>query len=146
MKQENIIKTWKNSEKSLICGERVRKLIIEIHGNKVEIDDNLVYVIVNLNKKGYDTQFCCEGHIPICETYILFWKSRLKNNIPKGFKKDIRLGKLHIFRTYHSEEEKVEMMKILKDWVDELEDLGKKSMYHHIPRNVKKQSEKPEKN
>ena len=102
----------------------MRKLIVEIHGNKVEIDDNLVYVIVNLNKKGYDTRFCCEGHSPICETYIQFRSDTLKNCIPKGFKKDIKLGRLHFFRTYHSEEEKVEMMKILRDWVDELEDLG----------------------
>ena len=27
-----------------------------------EIDENMCYIISILNKKGYKTQFCCEGH------------------------------------------------------------------------------------
>ena len=31
-------------------------------GDVVEIDDDLVPVIVELNEKGYITEYCCSGH------------------------------------------------------------------------------------
>lgn len=32
------------------------------YGNVVELDDNMIYIIKELNDKGYETQYCCGGH------------------------------------------------------------------------------------
>jgi hypothetical protein len=62
-------------------------------GDVVEIDDDLVPIIVQLNEKGYLTEYCCSGHAGSefvdPSTYIMFVpqvKKELFTNIPAGFK------------------------------------------------------------
>jgi hypothetical protein len=62
-------------------------------GNVVYIDDDLVPVVVELNEKGYMTQYCCSGHagseVVDPSTYIMFVpqiKKELFTNLPAGFK------------------------------------------------------------
>ena len=62
-------------------------------GDVVEIDDDLVPVIVELNEKGYITEYCCSGHAGSefvdPSTYIMFVpqvKKELFINLPAGFK------------------------------------------------------------
>jgi len=52
----------------------------------VEVDDLILPTIIELNKKGYTTKYCCSGHMDneLVGTYILFThEAPLK--IPKGF-------------------------------------------------------------
>lgn len=45
-------------------------------GNVVEIDELMIPVIIKLKIMGYETKFCCQGHIDdvdnLMDTYILF--------------------------------------------------------------------------
>ena len=54
----------------------------------VEIDDRLVDIILMLNKKGYSTRFCCQGHVNdfMLQLHIMFWKDHKFKVIPDGFK------------------------------------------------------------
>lgn len=96
-------------------------MILELNNQEVEIDDNLVPVILSLNNKGYRTQFCCEGHAPLYETYILFWNYYFDENIPDGFKKGTGKHKTHIYKTNRNENAKLEALKVLEKWADELD-------------------------
>lgn len=57
--------------------------------NVVEIDDLIVPTILELNKKGYKTRFCCSGHMySISSIHIMFegyLEDVVKNNLPEGF-------------------------------------------------------------
>jgi hypothetical protein len=46
----------------------------------IEIDDMMVPTIFELNRKGYETQYCCSGHVAqdYVQTYILFDDSVMK--------------------------------------------------------------------
>ena len=60
--------------------------------NYIEIDEGMVDIICKLNKKGYQTLNCCEGHINSCGicTYIQFKTVYDFKNIPNGFEYDIQ--------------------------------------------------------
>jgi hypothetical protein len=57
-------------------------------GNKnfIEIDDNFVDIITTLNKKGYETQFSCGGHVGISRNcmYIVVKNYDKALGIPTG--------------------------------------------------------------
>lgn len=62
-------------------------------GNVIEVDDNMVYIIIKLNKNNYETQACCQGHVSEHSIfiYIKFKDNHLsdiikKIGIPYGFK------------------------------------------------------------
>lgn len=77
--------------------------------NLIEIDENIVFAIEALNKKGYDTKNCCEGHYqtevpehlkdalkcagfsyaPASEPYIEFGNNIKLPSIPDGWDKEI---------------------------------------------------------
>lgn len=77
------------------------------------IDKNIQEHIRLLNKKGYLTTGCCEGHREVCiNTYISFADDYFNNvSAPDGFKYD--KGKRMVTYTYSTklEEEKMEELK-----------------------------------
>lgn len=57
-------------------------------GDLVEIDELFVPVIIELNKKGYITEFCCSGHIHeghcgLVQSYIKFYGYEIINDYIK---------------------------------------------------------------
>jgi hypothetical protein len=80
-------------------------------GEVVSIDDDLVPIIVELNKKGYATQMCCSGHAyegsenPRPRTFISFEpfiERKLFPNFPIGFSVTQHQNKLFIEACYES--------------------------------------------
>lgn len=43
-------------------------------GNLIEIDENIIEIIIKLNKKGYETWACCSSHIYDSVGFIVFNK------------------------------------------------------------------------
>ena len=56
-------------------------------GEIIEVDELMLPIIIELNKKGYTTLNCCSGHyyeeIPHC--YIMFKKTIIFDSLPKEF-------------------------------------------------------------
>lgn len=58
-------------------------------GEVVEIDELFIPSIIELNKKGYITKFCCSGHISNHpNSYIYFVDKTILPNLPEGYKYD----------------------------------------------------------
>lgn len=59
------------------------------NGEIIEVDEMLVPIIIELNKKGYSTEYCCSAHTYDDEncvnTYIMFSKGYKPETVPKGF-------------------------------------------------------------
>jgi hypothetical protein len=114
-----------------------------------EVDDLIMPIIIELNKKGYMTEFCCSNHGHCYDmgstsnTYIAFQEDYVPNVIPKGFVledddyymdkyKQHRTGEMVCMRkTYKSEKSSIKLhMEILKTmielgkWVNKLEDIN----------------------
>lgn len=49
--------------------------IVRINGEMIEIDDICVDIIESLNRYGFTTQFCCQGHSPYEDFSIIFDRS-----------------------------------------------------------------------
>ena len=65
-------------------------------GRMFECDEEMIVPIKMLNDKGYDTKFCCSGHLSdrICRGYVLFADSVNLESKPRGWyvdKKDAKL-------------------------------------------------------
>lgn len=73
-------KTIKNN----ICKQK------DCHGDIVEIDELFVPIVVELNKKGYITKYCCGGHYTAKypNSYIYFEDNVKLPNLPEGYKYD----------------------------------------------------------
>lgn len=55
----------------------------------IELDEWIAETIIILNNKGYQTAYCCSGHLydEVCETYIKFEdEDCVPSSIPEGFK------------------------------------------------------------
>jgi len=59
-------------------------------GDVIEIDELFIPVIIELNKKGYDTSSCCSGHTydSYINSYIMFDEDVKLPSLPKGYMYD----------------------------------------------------------
>ena len=60
------------------------------HGDIVEIDELFTPVIIELNRKGYKTKFCCSGHYTESspDSYIYFEDDVELPSLPEGYRYD----------------------------------------------------------
>ena len=54
----------------------------------VELDDSIAYTIIELNKKGYKTKYCCGGHVTNAEN---FGNGRIPVCIYIMFERDVKI-------------------------------------------------------
>jgi len=59
-------------------------------GNVIEVDELFIPVIIELNKKGYNTSSCCSAHTydSYINSYIMFDEDVKLSSLPKGYKYD----------------------------------------------------------
>lgn len=92
----------------------------------IHIDKNIQKHIQILNKKGYRTMYCCEGHKGGSNTYIVFIDDYFKEvGIPEGFKYDKKRRMITYTYSMKLTKEKVEKLKkeklaVLLDWCNNL--------------------------
>jgi hypothetical protein len=85
----------------------------ECLGEVVEIDELFLPTIIELNRKGYLTKFCCSGHYyENCpNAYIMFENDISLPNIPNGYAKEIEndgnVTIRHMFGDGHTDSETI---------------------------------------
>jgi len=113
------------------------------HGEVVEIDELFIPVIAELNRKGYDTLFCCSGHIKDdSNSYIYFYDDVVLPSLPDGYLYDqdmyphVDWNKYEVKNTIRKKfDDKNKSINelgrdiynnvlMVMDWVDGLEDLN----------------------
>jgi hypothetical protein len=83
----------------------------ECQGHVANIDENIAPAIIELNRKGYATEFSCSGHFnrSYLDNYISFSVGVQLDNAPEGFELEKRQdedGKIHhVVRLNISDEE-----------------------------------------
>lgn len=103
-------------------------MLVNIKGWDVEVDDNIVDIIIMLNKKGYGTNFCCEGHAEknVLHVYVCFDKVYDFKDIPKGLKNRTSRNQTVIeyvttMKNYNLKRlRKLDRVAQLRKWVNEL--------------------------
>lgn len=94
----------------------------------IHIDKNIQEHIRILNKKGYRTVYCCEGHSRGSNTYITFFNDYFEYiDTPVGFKYDRKRKTITYTYRMSMTEEKIEKLKteklsILLEWAKSLPD------------------------
>lgn len=103
----------------------------ECYGEVVEIDDLIFPIILELNKKGYRTEYCCSGHYyeKRTNTYILFCDGIKLPKIPYGYEleQDVKDSRICI-RKYYDDctvEDIYKGMIELLEWAKDLKRLNK---------------------
>jgi predicted DsbA family dithiol-disulfide isomerase len=92
----------------------------------IHIDKNIQEHIRILNKKGYYTVYCCEGHNGGSNTYITFADDYLKEiGTPEGFKYDKKRKMITYTYSTRLTKEKIEKLKkeklaLLLEWCKSL--------------------------
>jgi hypothetical protein len=96
------------------------------NNKKIElIDDNLIDILKNLNKKGYKTKFSCGGHInrKYVYIYILFCKNYSFPVLPEGY--IYKKGLLYYRNSRIKSEKRIqkdidEKIKTLREWAKKI--------------------------
>lgn len=113
------------------CWYTLDKCICDIFPpyHTIFIDRNIQEHIRLLNKKGYRTMGCCEGHRKVCiSTYIVFTNDYFKDiETPDGFKYDKKRKMISYTYSTKLTEEKMEELKkeklyVLLEWCNSLPD------------------------
>jgi hypothetical protein len=86
------------------------------------IDNNMIYIITHLNKKGLKTKFCCGGHIEkqFIYIYISFIDEYKFNELPEDYKYKNAILYYKNTKIKHNQEMQKDinkLIKILKTWV-----------------------------
>lgn len=96
----------------------------------IELDPNMAYAISELNKKGYYTLFCCEGHFankePVATPYIYFINADNidEDNIPECWHTELIGINSIILRADIVNYPKNKCIKNLNNWVDSLHSIS----------------------
>lgn len=106
-------------------------------GELVTLDELMIKPVVELNKKGYKTQYCCSGHdlrSPADQNgYIMFDRGIKLSSAPEGW--DIERGEsrslLDIIIRSHIDDIGVSIANLNK-WVEKLEDYHSCSNCKHV--------------
>lgn len=111
---------------SSYVGYTCKKCKNEIY-QAIELDPNIASMISKLNKKGYTTAFCCEGHTSKNynneDAYIMFRALKMDpNNIPKYWYVDYEYDNGFTIRCDNTKYSKTKYLKSLDEWVDSLPD------------------------
>lgn len=124
-----------------ICWHKLTECTCDFDNNNlIQIDEGMQYAIRELNKKGYRTECCCEGHYMDClkggDMYITFRQGSDPEGCPNGWNRCICKDEYHptvlINHTIKSgskakskwrpyfEEGKIKSLEALNRWVDSL--------------------------
>lgn len=118
---------------------------LDCGGNLIQVDELFVPVIIELNKKGYKTHYCCSGHIHeghsgCIGSYIYFYsdisediENNIKRNMPQGYEFSYMSdGGIHINKRFNSNLSKNKLLKLICEnaiemtkWAENLPDLYK---------------------
>ena len=99
-----------------------------------ECDELMAPILVEFNKKGYKTLFCCSGHLVFLPTnaYIAFDRTAFnvkKLQIPRGFEVDNKYDDRLVIRKRYTQENRfreiLETMLELETWVSYLKPIKK---------------------
>lgn len=104
------------------CFYRPNKCTCKIYSmTLILIDYNLQPIIQRLNKGGFQTVDCCEGHFGEYKPNIYISFVNPINSCPEGFKLENRKIIRHIYKSKTEKEfeiEKEEMVKNLNNWIN----------------------------
>jgi hypothetical protein len=93
----------------------------------IVLDPNIADIISALNKKGYFTEYCCEGH-GTCDPYIYFKNLDLYDlfslNLPLSWYIDIQDLKENSLVIRADETNWESALEELQEWVDSLPDIS----------------------
>lgn len=109
LKCNQVYKESMNQIKPIKYGEDKEWLFcpkIDCHGQVVKIDELILPTIIELNKKGYITEFCCSGHSyeeKYTNTYISFASEVVPLKLPEGFAVEKINNKICIRKKYYSD-------------------------------------------
>ena len=96
----------------------------------IHIDKNIQEHIRILNKKGYRTMYCCEGHNAGSNTYITFSFDYFSDiGTPKGFKYDKKRRTISYVYSMKLKEETIKKIKTEKlaellEWIKSLPEIN----------------------
>lgn len=95
--------------------------ICKVRADQIELDVGIAEQVSHLNKKGYKTNYCCEGH-GSGNTYISF-ETYKPTNVPEGW--IVREYAPNVLeRKTIGNEGKIEEIERLSDWVSNLKDIS----------------------
>lgn len=89
-----------------------------IESVQIQLDADIAAAVAMLNKKGYLTKYCCEGHHDVDRAYIMF-KDAVPDTQPIGWRYDCG-DKSTIDALYSNGDMKADLLINLQRWVESL--------------------------